>query len=157
MPLKEAVIEGGTTRFTPVLLTASSTILGLVPLAISFNMNFGTLFSSLDPQIFFGGDSSAFWEPFSYSIIFGLSFATFITLIYVPVAYYLVQKLNIWLADKLNLNIEEEAVTEEVVAEIEEMHYPQNGNGNGHGYENGNGNGQTYDEDSQEEDSAALV
>lgn len=153
MPLKEAVIEGGTTRFTPVLLTASSTILGLVPLAISFNMNFGTLFSSLDPQIFFGGDSSAFWEPFSYSIIFGLSFATFITLIYVPVAYYLVQKLNIWLAEKLNLNIDEDEATEEVVAEIEEMDYPQNGNG----HENGNGHGQTYDEDSQEEDSAALV
>lgn len=91
-PLKEAVIEGGAIRFTPVLLTASSTVLGLVPLAISLNLNFGTLITSLDPQIFFGGDSAVFWEPFSWSIIYGLSFATIITLLIVPVIYYVVKR-----------------------------------------------------------------
>ncbi|MEM6805704.1 MAG: efflux RND transporter permease subunit, partial [Bacteroidota bacterium] len=153
MPLKEAIIEGGATRFTPVLLTASSTILGLVPLAISFNMNFGTLLSDLDPQVFFGGDSSVFWEPFSYSIIFGLSFATFITLIFVPVAYYLVQRLNNWLADKLNLRIEEEEREVLPVDSVADLSYIENGNGTEHS----NGNGKSTEKDEQEEDSAALV
>ncbi|MEL6849578.1 MAG: efflux RND transporter permease subunit, partial [Bacteroidota bacterium] len=95
--LKEAIIEGSTIRFTPVLLTASSTVLGMVPLAISLNLNFGTLLSDLDPQIFFGGDSSAFWEPLAISIITGLTFATVVTLVAVPVIYYHAQRLNEWL------------------------------------------------------------
>ncbi|GAB4419153.1 MAG: efflux RND transporter permease subunit [Bacteroidia bacterium] len=97
LSLKEAVIEGGTVRFTPVFLTASSTVLGLVPLALSLNINFGTLLSDLDPQIFFGGDSAAFWEPFAWSIIFGLTFATFVTLVIVPVLYYQVKRADEWL------------------------------------------------------------
>ncbi|RMG71941.1 MAG: efflux RND transporter permease subunit [Bacteroidetes bacterium] len=101
MPLREAVIEGGSVRFTPVLLTASSTVLGLVPLALSLNINFGTLLSDLDPQIFFGGDSAAFWEPFSYSIIFGLTFATVVTLVIVPVLYYQVKRFEAWMGRKL--------------------------------------------------------
>lgn len=101
MSLKEAVIEGGATRFNPVLLTASSTVLGLVPLALSLNINFGTLLSDLDPQIYFGGDSAAFWEPFSISIIFGLSFATVVTLVLVPVIYYQVKRFEGWLGRKL--------------------------------------------------------
>lgn len=92
--LKDAVVEGSVIRFTPVLLTASSTVLGLVPLALSMNINFKTLFTELDPQIFFGGDSAAFWGPLSWTIIWGLTFATLITLIFVPVLYYAVHSRN---------------------------------------------------------------
>ncbi|MEM6767054.1 MAG: efflux RND transporter permease subunit [Bacteroidota bacterium] len=106
--LKESVIEGGAVRFTPVLLTASSTVLGLVPLATSFNVNFGTLLSDLDPQIFFGGDNAAFWKPFSWTIIYGLGFATVITLLVVPVLYYRVTLLTRNLADRLGIKSPEE-------------------------------------------------
>ena len=99
--LEESVIEGGAVRFTPVLLTASSTILGLIPLAVSFNLNFGTLLSSLDPQIFFGGDNAAFWKPFSWTIIFGLGFATLVTLLFVPVLYYRVMKFTRYMSEQL--------------------------------------------------------
>ena len=92
LPLKEAIVEGGAIRFAPVLLTASSTVLGLVPLAISLNINFETLFTHLNPQIFFGGDSAAFWAPLSWTIIFGLGFATIVTLLIVPVIYYLTKR-----------------------------------------------------------------
>ena len=84
IPLKEAIIEAGKTRMTPVLLTASATILGLVPLAVGMNIDFVTLFTELNPHIFFGGDSVTFWGPLSWTIIFGLAFATLLTLILVP-------------------------------------------------------------------------
>ncbi|MEK6616449.1 MAG: efflux RND transporter permease subunit [Bacteroidota bacterium] len=87
MPLREAVVEGGRIRMTPVLLTATATILGMIPLAIGFNIDFVTMFTELNPHIYFGGDSVAFWGPLSWTIIFGLGFATFITLIIVPVMY----------------------------------------------------------------------
>lgn len=87
MPLREAVVEGGRIRMTPVLLTATATILGMIPLAVGFNIDFVTLFTELNPHIYFGGDSVAFWGPLSWTIIFGLGFATFITLILVPVMY----------------------------------------------------------------------
>ena len=82
--LFEAIVEGGRTRITPVLLTATATMLGLVPLAVGLNIDFVTLFTELNPHIFFGGDSVAFWGPLSWTMIFGLSFATFLTLILVP-------------------------------------------------------------------------
>jgi multidrug efflux pump len=87
MNVREAIIEAGKTRMTPVLLTASATILGLIPLAIGLNIDFVTLFTNLNPHIFFGGDSVAFWGPLSWTMIFGLSFATFLTLILVPSMY----------------------------------------------------------------------
>jgi multidrug efflux pump subunit AcrB len=87
MDKMEAIIQAGATRLTPVLLTALSTVLGLVPLAIGMNFNFQTLLTRLDPQIYFGGDNAAFWNPLAMTIIFGLSFATILTLVVVPAMY----------------------------------------------------------------------
>ena len=87
--LREAVIEGGRVRLNPVILTAASTILGLIPLAIGFNIDFYGLFASLDPNIYFGGDSAAFWGALAWTIIFGLGFATLLTLFLVPSMYYI--------------------------------------------------------------------
>lgn len=91
-PVREAIIEAGRIRMTPVLLTATATILGMIPLAIGFNIDFATMFTELNPKIHFGGDSVAFWGPLSWTIIFGLLFATFITLIIVPVLYLMAAK-----------------------------------------------------------------
>ncbi|MCU0421812.1 MAG: efflux RND transporter permease subunit [Bacteroidia bacterium] len=100
MPLKEAIIEAGRTRMTPVLLTATATILGLVPLAVGLNIDFAKLFQEGNPHIFFGGDSVAFWGPLSWTMIFGLGFATFLTLILVPVMLYLTERLKFKLGFK---------------------------------------------------------
>ncbi|MCB0846475.1 MAG: efflux RND transporter permease subunit, partial [Bacteroidetes bacterium] len=135
--LKDSIIEGGAIRFNPVILTASSTILGLVPLALSLNINFATLLSSLDPQIFFGGDSAAFWEPFAWSIVFGLGFATVITLVIVPVIYYQVKRFEQWFWEKVGskeeqINDEEENDYSEKVSE-NGYHNGANGSNNGKG------------------------
>lgn len=103
MPFREAIIEAGRARMTPVLLTATATMLGLVPLAVGLNIDFAALFSTGNPHIFFGGDSVAFWGPLSWTMIFGLGFATFLTLMLVPVMLYLTEKLKI----KLNIKPKE--------------------------------------------------
>jgi multidrug efflux pump subunit AcrB len=92
--LKEAIVEAGKTRMTPVLLTAMAATLGLVPLAVGFNIDFVTLFTEFNPHIFFGGDNVAFWGPLSWTMIFGLIFGTFLTLFFVPVMYLLTAKLK---------------------------------------------------------------
>ena len=84
MSVREAIIEAGRTRMTPVLLTATATMLGLIPLAVGLNLDFMTLFSEFNPHLYFGGDNVAFWGPLSWTMIFGLGFATFLTLILVP-------------------------------------------------------------------------
>lgn len=91
---REAVIQAGKTRIIPVLLTALAAILALIPLAIGFNINFVSLFSELNPRIFFGGDNAVFWKPLSWTIIFGLAFAFFMTLIIVPAMYLIAERLR---------------------------------------------------------------
>ncbi len=92
--LLSSIIESGKTRLRPVLLTAITTVLGLIPLAIGMNINFGTLLTEFDPQFYVGGDNAAFWGPMAWTVIFGLTFATVITLVIVPVMYLLADKLQ---------------------------------------------------------------
>lgn len=94
MKTRDAVIQAGKTRIIPVLLTALAAILGFIPIAIGFNINFITMFSELDPNIFFGGDNTVFWKPLSWTIIFGLAFAFFMTLIIVPSMYLIAERLR---------------------------------------------------------------
>ncbi len=91
---REAVIQAGKIRIIPVLLTAMAAILALIPLGIGFNIDFISLFSSLNPHIFFGGDNAVFWKPLSWTIIFGLAFAFFMTLIIVPSMYLIAERLR---------------------------------------------------------------
>ena len=84
----DCIIEGGKTRLRPVLLTAITTILGLIPMAIGMNINFRTLLTDFNPQFSIGGDMVTFWGPLSWTVIFGLTFATFLTLIVVPTMYH---------------------------------------------------------------------
>jgi multidrug efflux pump subunit AcrB len=94
MKTKEAVILAGKTRIIPVLLTALAAILAFLPIAIGFNINFVTLFSELNPHIYMGGDSAVFWKPLSWTIIFGLAFAFFMTLVIVPSMYLIAERLR---------------------------------------------------------------
>jgi multidrug efflux pump subunit AcrB len=94
MKTREAVIQAGKTRIIPVMLTAVAAILAFIPIAVGFNINFVTLFSELNPHIFFGGDNVAFWKPLSWTIIFGLAFAFFMTLFMVPGMYLIAERLR---------------------------------------------------------------
>lgn len=94
MSLWDATVEAGRTRMTPVILTATAAILGLIPLAVGLNIDFETLFASGNPHLYFGGDSVVFWGPLSWTMIFGLGFATFLTLLLVPAMYLISERLK---------------------------------------------------------------
>jgi len=93
--IRAAIVQAGKTRLRPVLLTAITTVLGLIPLAIGLNIDFFGLFESYEPNVWLGGDNVIFWGPMSWTIIFGITFATFLTLVFVPVMYLLIDKLKI--------------------------------------------------------------
>jgi len=102
----DAIIESGRTRMTPVVLTATAAILGLIPLATGMNIDFASLLSTGNPHLYFGGDNTAFWAPLAWTMIYGLSFATILTLIVVPAMCLLSFKFKAWvkrMGDKVKL------------------------------------------------------
>jgi multidrug efflux pump subunit AcrB len=90
----ELIVKGGKARMRPVLLTAITTVLGLIPLAIGLNLDFFSLFTEFDPKIYIGGDNVIFWGPLAWTVIFGLIVATFLTLIIVPVLFNIVYRIK---------------------------------------------------------------
>ena len=98
--IKAVIIESGKSRLRPVLLTALTAVLGLIPLAIGLNFDFFGLITDLNPHLYMGGDNVIFWSPLAWTIIFGLTYATVLTLVMVPVMFYLVKRVKYWIRDR---------------------------------------------------------
>ena len=98
--IKAVIIESGKSRLRPVLLTALTAVLGLIPLAIGLNFDFFGLITDLNPHLYMGGDNVIFWSPLAWTIIFGLTYATVLTLVMVPVMFYLVKRTKYWIRDR---------------------------------------------------------
>mgnify|MGYP006200856839 CR=1 FL=1 len=96
----DLIVAGGKSRLRPVLLTAITTVLGLIPLAVGLNIDFFSLFIDYNPKIYIGGDNVIFWGPLAWTVIFGLVFATFLTLVVVPVMFYLVNRNKVNIRNK---------------------------------------------------------
>lgn len=102
--VKDTIVKSGVLRLRPVLLTAITTVLGLIPLAVGINIDFASLIANLDPKFYTGGDNTIFYGPMAWAVIFGLIFATFLTLIMVPVLFYLTDRMLYgvgWLKQRL--------------------------------------------------------
>ncbi len=110
--IKEVIIESGKSRLRPVLLTALTAVLGLIPLAIGLNFDFFSLVTDFNPHFFMGGDNVVFWGPLAWTIIFGLTYATVLTLVMVPVMFYLVKRTKYWLRDRRLARAAKEAAAE---------------------------------------------
>ena len=108
--IKGVIIESGKSRLRPVLLTALTAVLGLIPLAIGLNFDFFSLITDLNPHIFIGGDNVIFWGPLAWTIIFGLTYATVLTLIMVPVMFFLVKRTKYYLRDRKANRIEDSTI-----------------------------------------------
>ncbi|CAN5414149.1 efflux RND transporter permease subunit [soil metagenome] len=122
VPVFDSIVEAGRTRMTPVILTACATMLGLLPLAVGLNIDFGELLTHGNPHIYFGGDSTAFWGPLSWTMIFGLGFATFLTLIMVPVMYLISERIKNrirkWRGKPVDVGVHAKPVAELVSANV---------------------------------------
>ena len=98
--VNEVIIKGGRARLRPVILTAITTVLGLIPLAVGINIDFFSLFSEFNPHFYLGGDNVIFWGPLAKAVIFGLIVATFLTLVIVPVLFNMVYRLKLWIHNR---------------------------------------------------------
>ncbi len=123
--VKQIIIESGKERLRPVLLTATTAILGLIPLAIGLNFDVASFLTTLNPHFSLGGDNVAFWGPLAWTIIFGLSFATFLTLIIVPVMFYMISKRKINARKKFVKAHEHDAEDEQTELERLKQLYPE--------------------------------